>query len=202
LNTNDPRLLFYPLDVTKELEIQNLSKTIADKFGPKSLRAVINSAGYLLPEKSIKQIDPSIVQQHFSVNTIGPMFMAKHLSALLAPPEKINKPFSRSLWINISAKTGSISDNHLGGWYSYRMSKAALNQLTKTLAIELGRKGVTTVSLHPGTVETDLSRDYTKNVANKMTADQSVDKLFQVLIQLKEEQNGGFFDYKGSSIPF
>ena len=150
------RITFLPLDVTSELSIQAAAKNVSEKFGQKSLRCLINSAGYLLPEKSIRNVDFKQAEHHFQVNTIGPMLMAKHFSGLLANPEKspslASGPLTKSVWVNISARTGSIGDNHLGGWYSYRMSKAALNQLTKTLAIELGRKGTLVVSLHPGTV--------------------------------------------------
>ena len=142
------------MDVTSEEAVSSAAKQVADKFGSKSLRCVINSAGYLLPEKAIRQVDLEKAKEHFMVNAIGPLVFAKHFSGLLAPPEKTPVPgqLSRSVWVNMSARTGSIGDNHLGGWYSYRMSKAALNQLTKTSAAELGRKGSVVVSLHPGTV--------------------------------------------------
>ena len=154
----DPKLMsritFIPLDVTEESTIQNASKKVIERFGQRPLRAVVNSAGFLLPEKSLKQIELDTVKQHFMCNAIGPLIFAKHFSGLLAPPEKTPAVglLPKSIWVNMSARTGSIGDNHLGGWYSYRMSKAAINQLTKTMAAELARKGAIVVSMHPGTV--------------------------------------------------
>ena len=106
--------------------------------------------------------------------------------------------------VNMSARVGSISDNGLGGWYSYRMSKAALNMATRNLSIELGRKQVICVSLHPGTVNTDLSRRYLRNVAPAkiFTPEFSVDCLMNVINGLEMEDNGKFFAWDGKEIPW
>ena len=92
----------------------------------------------------------------------------------------------------------------LGGWYSYRMSKAALNMATKNLSIELGRgrKKVICVSLHPGTVDTDLSRPYHKNVPNLFTTEYSVNSLLQVIDSLTVEDSGKFFTYDRTELPY
>merc|ERR1711893_554927 len=96
-----------------------------------------------------------------------------------------SKPQHSSVLVNMSAKVGSITDNALGGWYSYRLSKAALNMTTKNLSIELGRgkRKVICVSLHPGTVNTDLSRPYHKNVpeGKLFSAEYSVNKLMEII---------------------
>ena len=95
---------------------------------------LINSAGFLLPEKSLRSVTRENLIKHFEINTIGPVLVAKHMQPSFMHDTKI---------VNISARTGSIGDNTgLGGWYSYRMSKAALNQATKTIAAEFGRKGM------------------------------------------------------------
>ena len=195
------RVTFIPLDVTIEENVQNVAEQVERQFGKKSVKLLINSSGYLLPEKAIKHVHHDLALQHFHVNTIGPLLMAKHFSGLLASPSN-SQILPHSVWVNMSARTGSIGDNHLGGWYSYRMSKAALNQLTKTLGVEIGRKGSIAVSLHPGTVDTDLSRQYTKNVKDKMSPDESVVKLLKVIFELKVDQNGGFLDYNGLNIPY
>lgn len=92
----------------------------------------------------------------------------------------------------------------LGGWYSYRMSKAALNMATKNLSIELGRgrRKVICVSLHPGTVDTDLSRPYHKNVPNLFTTEYSVKSLLQVIDSLTVEDSGKFFTYDRTELPY
>ncbi|RKO89219.1 hypothetical protein BDK51DRAFT_21781 [Blyttiomyces helicus] len=108
------------------------------------------------------------------------------------------------VWVNISARTGSIGDNGLGGWYSYRVMKAGLNQFTKTLSCELGRKGVTVISYHPGTVDTDLSRKFVKGVdpAKLFSPDQAAAYMLAVIQGLKETDNGTFVDFAGKPIPW
>ena len=125
--------------------------------------------------------------------------------------------FVKSLWstlrqphplvvASISARVGSIADNRLGGWYGYRASKAALNQLSHTTAIELARYNAEScmVTLHPGTVDTELSRPFQKMVPTDklFTADESAAHLWRVIESLKPSQTGGFFAFDGSSIPF
>lgn len=108
--------------------------------------------------------------------------------------------------VNMSARVGSIGDNRFGGWYSYRLSKAALNMTTKNLSIELGRgkKRVICLSLHPGTVDTDLSRPYHKNVAKDklFTPELSVSKLLTVIDNATIDQSGAYLDYQGEKIVF
>merc|ERR1712157_345820 len=107
------------------------------------------------PERSLSQIDRDWMQKSFEVNVVGPLLLSKSLAPIMR---------RNSIVVNLSARVGSISDNQLGGWYSYRASKAALNQVTKTMSVELKRKGVWTVALHPGTTDTDLSKPFQKNV--------------------------------------
>ena len=118
---------------------------------------MIDASGFLhgdglMPEKSWREIDPVHMQRAFAINAIGPALLMKHLLPLF-PAD------GRSVFATLSAKVGSIGDNHLGGWYAYRASKAALNQLVRTAAIELRRKrpNAICVALHPGTVDTKLS---------------------------------------------
>ncbi|KAI8906389.1 hypothetical protein EDD86DRAFT_210605 [Gorgonomyces haynaldii] len=188
------RLKWYQMDIRDPGQIQSVSQQVEKDYG-KELQAVLNVSGFLDPEKSVRQASFDTILEHFETNTIGPLLVAKHFSGLLAKPQ--NHP----LWINLSARTGSIEDNKLGGWYSYRMSKAALNQLTRTLSHELGRKGVIVCSLHPGTVKTDLSSKFIGN-AHTMSPEESAAKLFQVIQSLKPEDNGSFLDYQRKPIPW
>jgi NAD(P)-dependent dehydrogenase (short-subunit alcohol dehydrogenase family) len=188
------------MDVTSEESIKLASNTIQQKFGQKCLRVVVNSAGYLNPDKSIKAVDRLNLEAHFSVNTFGPLLVGKHFSSLLAPPQKTLSDWSKPVWVNISAKTGSIGDNRLGGWYSYRMSKAALNQLTRTFSVEMGKRSIV-ISLHPGTIDTDLSRPYVKNVPLK-SPDECAEELFKVMNSLDDSKTGLFLDYHGNPLPF
>ena len=191
-------------------EIKNTSDLIKKNYGSSPIQYFVNSSAFLKPEKSLSQIDKDIVLQHFNVNIIGAMLVAKHFTPLLANPKVSGNPV---VWSNLSAKTGSISDNGLGGWHSYRISKAALNQLTKTMSVELGRKGIQVLSLHPGTgtlsvslaltntVDTDLSRLYVKNVQHEIfSPEKAAELLFGVMTKTKE--NGVFLDYAGKSIPW
>ncbi|KAI9332767.1 hypothetical protein BDR26DRAFT_840598 [Obelidium mucronatum] len=200
------RLKPVQVNITQESDISGLAATISKEYGPKSVKQVWMVAGTLTPEKSLRSLKEDLIWEHLRLNTVAPMLAAKHWSPLLAPPIKKVEPGShlvgldQSWWINISARTGSIGDNKLGGWYSYRISKAGLNQLTRTMAIELGRNGIGAVSLHPGTVDTDLSRPYTASSHSKFSASESAAKMYEALTRLKSTDSGGFFDYKGDPI--
>ncbi|KAJ3021188.1 hypothetical protein HKX48_009022 [Thoreauomyces humboldtii] len=195
-------------DLTSEENVKEAARRLQANFGPDSLACVVNVAGYLKPEKTIRTIDVVELQRHFEINTFAATIAAKHLSPLLFNPARQGsplRPFERPVWASVSARTGSIGDNRLGGWYSYRMSKAALNMLTKCLAVELGSKsnkdGIV-VSIHPGTVKTELSRAFISNVAHSslFTTDEAAQKMFDVLIGLKKADNGRFMDYANKDI--
>ncbi|KAJ3175588.1 hypothetical protein HDU87_006085 [Geranomyces variabilis] len=204
-------------DLTNEQSVKATASAIKTKFGAHSIAAVVNVAGYLhaAPEKSIAAITPENLHAHFAINVVAPALAAKHMAPLLlSRAASSSSPFTHvPIWANVSARVGSIGDNRLGGWYSYRMSKAAQNQLTKSLSIELGRRGgvaskqrddavVVVVALHPGTVRTDLSAPFIGNVAPEklFTPDDAAAKLFAVLVGLKKEDNGRFLDYAGKDI--
>ena len=125
------------------------------------------------------------------------MMIAKNLQPLMKARQK-------TVFAALSARVGSISDNRLGGWYSYRASKAALNMLLKTLAIETRRRNPQQiiVGLHPGTVDTALSQPFQKNVkpGALFTADDSARYLLNVIDGLSAEQSGGIFDWQGREI--
>ncbi len=166
------------------------------------LDLVVDATGFLhddryVPEKRLGEIDPVHLAYSFAINATGPALLLKHFSPLLVPDQ-------RSVFATLSARVGSISDNHLGGWYSYRASKAALNQLVRTAAIELGRtrKLAICVALHPGTVRTELSNPFSKAGLDVQTPAQAAENLVAVIDALTPQQTGQFLDQRGTKIEF
>lgn len=166
------------------------------------LRLVFDATGFLhgdgfAPEKSLSAIARDHMARAFAINAIGPALLMKHFLPLLPR-------HGRSVFATLSAKVGSIGDNALGGWYSYRASKAALNQLVHTAAIELARRkpGAICVALHPGTVDTRLSSEFAKSGLTVRQPPEAADQLLGVLDSLTPDQTGGFFDYRGNALPW
>jgi NAD(P)-dependent dehydrogenase (short-subunit alcohol dehydrogenase family) len=153
----------------------------------------------LAPERSLRDLDSARLQRYFLVNAIGPALVLRHFVPRLARSGRVEVAL-------LSARVGSIADNRLGGWYGYRASKAALNQLVRTAAIELARSHpeAVMVALHPGTVDTAMSRPFQANVTPEklFTAERSAACLADVLAELTPTNSGGFFDWKGEAIPF
>mmetsp|Transcript_43771 Transcript_43771/g.171255 ORF Transcript_43771/g.171255 Transcript_43771/m.171255 type:complete len:148 (+) Transcript_43771:631-1074(+) len=131
----------------------------------------------------------------FQINAVGPALVMKHFTPLMITSRKEGRVFS--LLATISARVGSITDNQLGGWYSYRISKAAQNQLSRTSSLELKRRGTAVVALHPGTVNTDLSEPFQGNVRPEklFPVDTAAVQLLDVLDSLDISDSGKFFDY-------
>ena len=153
--------------------------------------------GDAFPERSLKELDKGAMEHLLAVNLIGPSLIMKHL--LPHVPRK--GPFRMGV---LSARVGSISDNQLGGWYSYRTSKAGLNMMIKGAAIELKRRNreAVLVGLHPGTVESALSDPFQRNVpSNKLfTPEHAARCLMEVLLSRSAEQSGLCFDWAGKEI--
>lgn len=196
------RLICLPMDITDEAQIAHSIGQIHDRSD--RLHFVINCVGVLhdgemQPEKSLRQIHADQLLKYFQVNSIGSVLLAKHLQPLLKHPD-------RSIFASISAKIGSIGDNQLGGWYGYRASKAALNMLMRTVAIEYGRTNPQTivVMLHPGTTDTRLSKPFQRNVPPEklFSVERTVTQLLAVLQSLKPEDSGQFFSWDGSRLPW
>ena len=149
------------------------------------------------PEKALRDLDQPSLMRLFAVNAIGPALVAKHFIPLL-PNE------DRCVFAALSARVGSITDNRLGGWYGYRASKAALNMLIKTLAIELARTRpeAICVALHPGTVDTGLSKPFQKGVASDrlFSTDSTAAQLLEVIERLDPDQSGRCFAWDGAEI--
>jgi NAD(P)-dependent dehydrogenase (short-subunit alcohol dehydrogenase family) len=166
------------------------------------LRLVIDATGTLhgdgyQPEKSWQQLDPVQMAHTFAINAIGPALLMKHLLPLLPKQGK-------AVFATLSAKVGSIGDNRLGGWYSYRASKAALNQLVHTAAIELRRRqpAALCVALHPGTVHSALSAPFAKTGLDVQAPTEAAHRLLALLDGLCATDSGGFFNHDGTPLPW
>ena len=147
------------------------------------------------PEKSLSELTAEELAAEFMVNAIGPALVLRHAPRLL-------RRDGRSIFAAISAKVGSIGDNRLGGWYSYRASKAALNQIIRTGAIEIARshRQSVCVALHPGTVETRFTANYPAH--KKVAPEVSADNLLRVLEGLGPEDTGQFYNWDGTQLPW
>lgn len=196
------RLDLISMDITDEAQIAQGIAQIQRQID--KLHLVLYCVGFLhegniQPEKSLQQIRAEYLLRYFQVNSIGAVLLAKHVLPLL-------KHGDRSVFASISAKVGSIGDNHLGGWYGYRASKAALNMFMRTTAIEYSRKSPQTlvVMLHPGTTDTRLSQPFQRSVLpdKLFPVEQSVTQLLAVIEALRPDDSGQFFSWDGSRLPW
>ena len=178
-------------------------KELSSKFIKQNLKIkiFINAIGFLhdnyySPEKKLKDINFEYMKKCFEINTIPTALMIKYFCPLMVKEEK-------SIFASISARVGSISDKYLGGWYSYRASKAALNQIIKTSSIEQKRlnKNLIMISIHPGTVHTKLSSPFIGK-RKVQTPSEAATKIINLFEKLTLEDSGLFFDYNNKIIPF
>lgn len=188
------------IDITREETIEQAAET-ARAAGRISL--VVIATGFLHdpdqgPEKSWNHLTPEGLARNFALNATGPALVAKHFLPLM-PRE------GRSVFAALSARVGSISDNSIGGWYGYRASKAALNQLLKCFAIEAARKrpDLVVAGLQPGTVRTPLSAPFRGHVSDQNLFDPATaaDNLLGVLDTIPAERSGRMFDWAGKEVP-
>jgi NAD(P)-dependent dehydrogenase (short-subunit alcohol dehydrogenase family) len=187
------------LDLESEASICDAAQHAASRGG---IRFVIDATGLLHgggvePEKSWRGLDASHMAKAFAVNAIGPALLMKHFLPLLPRTGK-------SVFATLSAKVGSIGDNRLGGWYSYRASKAALNQLVRTAAIELKRSHpeALCVAIHPGTTDTSLSARFSKAGLAVQTPKAAAAAIVACLDGLGSDASGGFFDRTSERLPW
>ncbi|MFH0263243.1 SDR family NAD(P)-dependent oxidoreductase [Vibrio barjaei] len=200
LRVQHARLRWYALDVTAENDYGSLTMSLNVEVD--HLDWVINCVGALsineqTPEKNIKAVTSNNLMTSIQVNTMPTLLLAKHVLPFLRRSDAPR-------FATISARVGSIDDNELGGWYSYRCSKAALNMALKNISIEWGRlmKRSCTIALHPGTTDTELSLPFQANVPEKQlfAPDKTAGLLFHILENLRPEDNGRFIAYDGSDI--
>jgi NAD(P)-dependent dehydrogenase (short-subunit alcohol dehydrogenase family) len=202
----EPALLDLPqaIPVACDIQCENSVRAAAAAIGP-GIDLVIVASGVLHPadtkgpEKSLREIDPAAMAQVFAINAIGPALVAKHFAPLLTRNR-------RAVFAALSARVGSIADNRLGGWHSYRASKAALNMLVRGAAIELGRthRQAIVVALHPGTVDTALSASFQRGVSpgRLFSPQQSAGLLLDTIEGLTVQQSGSLLAWDGTAIPF
>ncbi len=200
-------LSWLPMDVSSEASIKEGIETVSQQTA--HIDWVINCVGLLhteqsQPEKALRQVETDFFMQNMQVNALAGLLIAKHIKPLLAKAERSRA--QPAIFATISARVGSISDNQVGGWYSYRMSKAALNMGMKNLSIEWGRslKEVCIVVMQPGTVNTQLSAPFQSNVADGhlFSPAYSAECLLEVLSNMSADQSGSFVDWAGESIPW
>lgn len=196
------RLRLFELDCTDEASIARAAGAVSS-VAPR-LNLLINVAGVLhgrraRPEKRLEQVELDGLRESFAVNSFGPLLVVKHFLPLLPADERV-------VVASLSARVGSIGDNRLGGWYGYRASKAAQNMFTRTLSIELRRRlpGAICVGLHPGTVDTDLSRPFQRSVPpdKLFGTDRAAAQLLAVLDGLGPDDSGTVFAWDGSRVPW
>lgn len=214
------RLHVLPLDVTNEHTIQAAADTAKTLFPVDThhLHLAFAIPGILHPEKSLRQVDAENALLTYRVNTLGPLLLMKHFSDFLPKKRtsfaqqeegtttKATRLPDHAVWLNMSARVGSVSDNRKGGWYSYRSSKAGVNSLTKSFDLQLqprsGEKAMA-MAYHPGTVKTDLSKDFWATVEDGklFDVDFAVEKMVEVVMsKVGLEGRGRCWDWKGEEI--
>lgn len=180
------------LDVTDVASIERVLGALKGPFDVVFVAIGTLAAGGA-PEKALDAVTAQAMQDVYAVNAVGPALVLAQLERLL--------PRDAASRVGVlSARVGSIGDNKIGGWYSYRASKAALNQIVRGAAIEIGRKRkeAVVVSLHPGTVETEFTANYPAH--KKVPAADAARDLCDVLLALGPDQTGQFFDYAGKTV--
>ena len=190
------------IELTNENTIRDASLFIKNKTTPICL--VFDATGILhseesnqMPEKTYKNIDLNFMKKIFEINTFGRDLLMKYFLPLLDSE-------SKSVFVSLSAKVGSIKDNKYGGWYSYRASKAALNQLIKTASIELAMKNkkAICIAVHPGTVVSKLSQPFQKTDLKIQSPHESAKNILQVIFNLNSQNTGNFYNWDGTLLPW
>jgi len=196
-NIDNPKIQSIEVDYSREETFDNLN----DVLQLESISTIIIATGILhtdqiKPEKSIAGVDLVTLQKVFQVNVFGPTLLVKKLLPLIKKSKGVKIVF-------LSARVGSISDNSLGGWHSYRSSKSALNMMISNLSIELQRidKAHVVIGVHPGTVQSQLSEPFLKNVKhNIFSPKESVGLLSKVISDIDQKDSGKCFDFSGKII--
>ncbi len=195
-------ILWHPLDLTHEHEVETLAALIGQ------IDWIINTVGMLhnsdfTPEKRLTQTSSEQFMASMQANALPTLLIAKHFEPNLKKSE-------RPRVVTVSARVGSIEDNRLGGWYSYRASKSALNMLIKTISIEWGRtfRKAAIFAFHPGTTDTSLSKPFQPNVPEgklftpAYVARCLLSQIEKSCLQSEDSFNGKFVAYDGSEIPW
>ncbi|CAE8660190.1 unnamed protein product [Polarella glacialis] len=207
------RLLRISCDATDEEQLEGAAAAVRGRFGRAD--AVLSSVGMLsdptgqvsvrqMPERSLQQVTAEQLLMNFKLNALAPALTAKHFMPLLLHAQR-QAGAQQGVFASLSARVGSIGDNKKGGWYSYRASKAAQNQLLRTLAHETNRSrvGPIVLMLHPGTVDTDLSKPFHGVVTWELfPVERAASQLLDIIFRATPADNGKFLDWKGEEIPW
>lgn len=206
-NVDPTRLTLIPMELTAEESISSASDSLARQLpNDAHLHTAWITGGILHPEKRPQDIDDSVLLETFKINVFSHLLMIKHFSRFLPEYNNNQQPSSTlSKWVHISARVGSISDNRRGGWYSYRSSKAALNQVIKTFDLQLQMRkkkpSSIAVGVHPGTVKTNLSKDFW-NTPKLLEPEEAADNVVKVVESLTESDRGKVWDWAGKQVPW
>lgn len=213
-DVNPDRLKLLQLDLTSEDYMASAAEELSKAY-PKDTKPYIHTAffcgGILHPERRPTDLDREVVEHTFQINVISHLLLMKHFSRFLPPPPSNGNDSSSatkpelSKWVHMSARVGSVSDNRLGGWFSYRASKAALNQAIRTFDLYLQQKKIPAICVgtHPGTVKTDLSREFWGGVPKDklFEPEYAAERLVQVVQNLDEKSRGKIWDWAGKEVP-
>lgn len=191
-----------PLDLTSESSITEFSAALLDQ--EKQLDGIVVATGWLhdathQPEKSLRSLSMEAFDRSWRINASGPLTLLSKLSPLL----RAGSDEARTRIMMLSAKVGSISDNSLGGWHSYRMAKAGLNMGVRNLGIEFARspRAPIIAAVHPGTTESTLSAPFAKRGLPVVEAAVTGERLLDFFEAMNASHQGGFFHWDGSSLP-
>ena len=195
-----PAIRPFAFDLNDEESIEAAAGAMRDEPPELTIVAtgVLTLPGGTGPERTYKRIDPDAMARMFGLNTIGPALIAKHMLPIMPR----TRPFT---FAALSARVGSIGDNGLGGWHSYRASKAALNMLIRNFALEIARtnQAGVVVCLHPGTVASALSAPFQSNLPEGQLTQprDAAANLLDVLERLAPDDSGQVFDFEGKPVP-
>lgn len=202
-DVDSSRLRLLRLELTSEASIAEAASTLKGILPSEGsyVQTAFFAGGILHPERKPSDLNADHILDTFKVNVISHLLCIKHFSQFLP---KQSQTSELSKWVHISARVGSVSDNRLGGWYSYRASKAALNQVIRTFDLHLQTKKTPAicVGVHPGTVKTDLSKEFHGSVprGKLFEPESAAEKLADVVKNLRIEQRGKVWDWAGKEI--
>ena len=208
-NVEESRLNMIPLDLTREDSIAAAARQLSESLpGDREpyLHTAFMTGGMLHAEKQPADLDASIMQETFQINVISHLLLIKHFGRFLPKAHSVAANESKpAKWVHITARLGSVTDNKRGGWYSYRASKAALNQVVKTFDRQLqhGNSQAMCVGIHPGTVKTGLSRPFWNSVAKGtlFEPDFAAERILETVEKLDLAARGNVWDWSGKLVP-
>ncbi|KAF7792806.1 hypothetical protein EIP86_003905 [Pleurotus ostreatoroseus] len=204
-NVDPQRLHLLHLELSSEDSIASAAELLGKNReqsgnGDAYIHTAFLTGGILYPERQPANFDAQHIRETFETNVISHLLMIKHFSPFL-PPASASSGAALAKWVHISARVGSVSDNRFGGWYSYRASKAALNQVIRTFDLHLRAKKLPAVCIgvHPGTVKTDLSKEFWSSVPKEklFEPEYAAERLAEVVHNLREDQRGRIWDWAG-----